>query len=142
MLDLPRITSLLQSRIVKLAADCQLLIQSPCLTFSRIDSITKGFQHVGPLYQTIVPRSGERERVMAENEFTFDYFRDEFKRFWDMCGDARQTVDTLQRALNGLAFVAANTPEQSERITHLFQVAALNYSHRLPYFLMKEIRNV
>ena len=76
---------------------------------------------------------------MAENEFKFDYFRDEFKRFWDMCSDSRMNADKLQRAFNGLAFVAANTTEERERVTHLFTVAGNNFAWRLPYFMMMDV---
>ena len=75
-------------------------------------------------------------------EFAFDYFRDEFKRFWDMCGSSSSTVEKLRLAFNGLAFVAFHTVEQHERVTHLFQVAAVNYERRLPYFLMKEVNRI
>lgn len=59
---------------------------------------------------------------------------------WDMCGDARSTSERLRLAFNGLAFVAANTHEDTERVTRLFTVAGINYEQRLPYFIMKEMQ--
>jgi hypothetical protein len=80
---------------------------------------------------------------MSEATFTFDYFRDEFCRFWEMCGQRTVTLEQLQRAFNGLFFVASRTTaslEESRRIATLLTTAAANFEHRAPFFLLKDLR--
>lgn len=80
---------------------------------------------------------------MEEPEFTFDYFQDEFSRFWDMCGDRRMTLEALERAFNGLFFLASKTtatPEENQRINFLLATAGANFGHRTPYFMLKDLR--
>lgn len=73
--------------------------------------------------------------------FTFDYFQDEFKRFWDCCGDATMTAEQIMRGFSGLCYVAVNAEGDDKRIGQLLQTAGINLEYRLPYFLMKEAKN-
>lgn len=71
-------------------------------------------------------------------EFTFDYFKDEFNRFWELCGKRSSTVDILLRGWRGLAYVAVNCDGESEKVSSLLMVAKHNLDRRLPYFMLKE----
>lgn len=76
------------------------------------------------------------------SQFSFDYFQDEFRRFWDLCGSTSMTGELLLRALNGLFYVAANAEGDSKRIALLLETAVANYERRLPYFIAKDARTV
>lgn len=74
-------------------------------------------------------------------EFTFEYFRDEFRRFWEVCGERSRTSDELLRGFSGLCYVAANTIGDDKRINTLLATAKINLDYRLPYFLTKELNH-
>ena len=67
-------------------------------------------------------------------KFSYDYFVEEFNRFWEMCGDKNMPVELLLKAWGGLCYVYINCNGNIEKIGITLKTEHENLVRRLPYF--------
>lgn len=71
--------------------------------------------------------------------FTYQYFLEEFHRFWELCGKKSTTVDMLLNGWGGLVYCAVNSDGEDEKIGLILRLAKDNLDRRLPYFELRPI---
>lgn len=70
--------------------------------------------------------------------FTYDYFVEEWNRFWDLLGKKTTTQIVAMRAWKGLCYVAIRTEADNDKVTQALRSAQENLLKRLPYFQFGE----
>lgn len=74
---------------------------------------------------------------------TLEYFKSEFRKFWNAMGEAQWTVAQLDIGFQSLFTTCARlagTPEEHEQATQWFEVAMLQWERVKPYRMLTEIR--